>query len=82
LAIDRYNRATSEMIAPKIIWDQADGSVRFIVADRGIYTNGQWVFYNVEDWVPPPARRPTPTRRPPKAPGGLGADPFGNAGLD
>ena len=53
--IDRYNRATSEMIAPKIIWDRTDGSIRFIVADRGIYTNGQWVFYNVADWVPPPA---------------------------
>ena len=24
--IDRYNRATGEMIAPKIIWDRTDGS--------------------------------------------------------
>jgi len=49
--IDQYNRATSEMIRPHILWDQRDGSFRVINAGRGIYTNGQWIFFNVEDWV-------------------------------
>jgi lipopolysaccharide export system permease protein len=50
-AIDKYNRATGEMLAPHILWDRPDGSFLWIKADRGIYTNGQWVFFNEEDWV-------------------------------
>ncbi|MGD0411759.1 MAG: LptF/LptG family permease [Verrucomicrobiota bacterium] len=50
-SIDRYNRATGEMIAPLVQWERADGSSHYITADRGIYTNGQWVFFNVEGWV-------------------------------
>ncbi len=61
-SIDKYNRATAEMIAPHILWDQPDGSFRVINAERGIYTNGQWVFFNVEDWV---TQTPSPTNSSP-----------------
>ncbi|MGA2543714.1 MAG: LptF/LptG family permease [Verrucomicrobiota bacterium] len=56
-SIDKYNLATGEMMAPLIKWDRADGSFRFISAERGIYTNGQWFFFNVEDWVTPASSR-------------------------
>jgi lipopolysaccharide export system permease protein len=56
-SIDRYNKATGEMKGPHIQWDRADGSFLWIDAERGIYTNGQWVFFNEEDWV---TRTPSP----------------------
>lgn len=48
--IARFNKATSEMIEPTVSWDAADGSSHFIHAQRGIYTNDQWRFFNVERW--------------------------------
>jgi lipopolysaccharide export system permease protein len=59
-SVDRYNRATGEMKGARIVWKQADGSTRAIHAGRGIYGNGQWVFYNVEDWVTPAASASNP----------------------
>jgi len=58
-SIDKYNRATGEMTAVGITWDLPDGWERVIHAQRGIYSNGQWVLFNVEEWVthtntPPP----------------------------
>jgi lipopolysaccharide export system permease protein len=50
-SIDKYNRATSEMIFAVISFDQPDGSFRCIKAERGIYTNRQWVLSNVEGWI-------------------------------
>ena len=54
-SMDKYNRATGEMTAPQIKWERPDGSFRFIAAESGFYSNGQWVFRNVEDWVTPAA---------------------------
>jgi lipopolysaccharide export system permease protein len=51
-SIDKYNRATSEMLAPSIIWE---GTGHAIYAKRGIYTNGQWFFFDVAEWTTPPA---------------------------
>jgi lipopolysaccharide export system permease protein len=59
-SIDRYNRATAEMKGARIVWKQADGSTRAIHAARGIYSNGKWVFYNVEDWLTPAASPSNP----------------------
>ena len=59
-SIDRYNRATGEMNGARISWDLPDGSARVINAKRGIYSNGHWVFYNVEDWVTPAASPSNP----------------------
>jgi lipopolysaccharide export system permease protein len=54
-SIDRYNRATGGITGARVVWKQADGSTRAIHANRGVFSNGQWVFYNVEDWVTPAA---------------------------
>jgi lipopolysaccharide export system permease protein len=48
--IARFNRATSEMISPTVTWDSPDGASHQIFAQRSIYTNGQWRFYNLEKW--------------------------------
>jgi len=52
--IGRVNRSTAEMIQPTVIWTLPDGSRHEIFAQRGIYTNGNWLFFNVEkwDWAP------------------------------
>jgi lipopolysaccharide export system permease protein len=46
----RFNRATSEMTGPTVTWESPDGSSHAIFAKSGIYTNGQWRFYNLERW--------------------------------
>ena len=46
----RFNRATSEMIAPTVTWESPDGSSHAVFARSAIYTNGQWRFYGVERW--------------------------------
>jgi lipopolysaccharide export system permease protein len=48
--IAHFNRATSEMTRPTVTWDSPDGSVHQIFAQRGIYIDGQWRFYNLEKW--------------------------------
>jgi lipopolysaccharide export system permease protein len=48
--IARFNRVTSEMIAPSVTWDSPDGTNHQIFAQHGIYTNGLWRFYNLEKW--------------------------------
>ncbi len=42
-----FDASTTEMIEPKVTWPLPDGSQRFFLADRGIYTNGEWVFYKL-----------------------------------
>jgi len=59
-AIDHYNRATGEMKGARIVWKQEDGSIRAIHAGRGVYSNGHWVFYSVEDWLTPAASPANP----------------------
>ena len=48
--ISRYNRVTHEMLNPIIHWNKPDGTHHDIYADRGVYSDGQWVFTKVEDW--------------------------------
>lgn len=49
--IARYNLETFEMENPQISWLRPDGGVRHIFAERGAWTNGMWVFYNVSEFV-------------------------------
>lgn len=56
-AIDRchwlsgpFNLKTSEMRQPKVTWDSTNGSSRMIDADRAIFANGQWTFFNARVW--------------------------------
>jgi lipopolysaccharide export LptBFGC system permease protein LptF len=48
--IAHFNRSTSEMTGPTVTWESPDGSSHAIFAKSGIYTNGQWRFYNLERW--------------------------------
>jgi lipopolysaccharide export system permease protein len=63
-AIDLYNRVTGELRGARIVWKQPDGSTRAIHALRGIFSNGQWVFFNVEDWLTPAASAANPVPLP------------------
>ena len=49
--ISAYNRVTTEMIGPNVEWPRADGSRRRIVADRAIFTNSTWTFFEVKEIV-------------------------------
>jgi lipopolysaccharide export system permease protein len=48
--IAKVNRKTAEMIQPIVTWELPDGSRHEIFAQRGIYTNGEWLFYDIEKW--------------------------------
>jgi lipopolysaccharide export system permease protein len=47
--IGAFNRLTGEMLAPNLEWPQADGGRRRLAAERGVFTNGAWVFYGVRE---------------------------------
>jgi lipopolysaccharide export system permease protein len=47
--IDIYNQRTAEMIGPVVDWKQPDGSIRKIAADRAVYTNNVWLFFEVRE---------------------------------
>src|SRR2546428_525385 len=44
-----YNRKTSQMRNPQVIWTLPDGSQRWLFASRAVRTNGVWTFYNVSE---------------------------------
>ena len=48
--IGSYNLDTSEMRQPKISWVGPDNRLSWLIADRGIYTNGAWAFVNANEW--------------------------------
>jgi lipopolysaccharide export system permease protein len=46
-----FNLKTSEMLQPKVTWSSPDGSSQMIDADRAVFTNGRWSFYNARVWA-------------------------------
>jgi len=44
-----YNRKTSQMNNPQVIWTLPDGSQRWLFASRAVRTNGVWTFFNVSE---------------------------------
>lgn len=44
-----YSKKTRQMIGPSIDWRLSDGTVRSIFADRAVYTNHMWTFYDVRE---------------------------------
>ncbi len=44
-----YNLKTSEMLNSVVISTQRDGSRVYQYADRGVYSNAAWIFYNVRE---------------------------------
>ena len=45
-----YDLRTSEMHKPKVIWTLADGSRRWLDADRAKRVNGVWTFFNAHEY--------------------------------
>jgi len=43
------NITTSEMLNPQVEWELEDGSRRHIFAERAIWTNQAWTFFNVQE---------------------------------
>jgi lipopolysaccharide export system permease protein len=48
--IEIYDSNRSEMFKPFVIWTLADGSTRWLAADRAIRTNEVWTFFNVREY--------------------------------
>ncbi len=42
----QFHARTAELIGPKVSWELPDGSWRVLTADRAVYTNGVWMFFN------------------------------------
>ncbi len=59
--VSRYNLTTHEMVGPHVAFTLRDGSRREIYAERGEWTNGRWVFTNVQILVYPPERGVPPS---------------------
>jgi lipopolysaccharide export system permease protein len=55
--IGLYNTDTSEMTDVTVIWKLADGSSRWMKAARGVSSNDEWVFYDVQEYNEPPESR-------------------------
>jgi lipopolysaccharide export system permease protein len=55
-----YNLDTSEMKYPRVIWKLADGTSRWLLADRALYTNGVWTFYNLRAYRADPVTNSYP----------------------
>jgi lipopolysaccharide export system permease protein len=55
--VKEFNLKTADMRSPAIVWETADGTHHDLFADRGIYSNGVWVFYNVQQWETPVGAR-------------------------
>ncbi|MBI3880406.1 MAG: LptF/LptG family permease [Verrucomicrobia bacterium] len=48
-AIQEYNTVTAEMRRPRVIWVLLDGARRDITAEKALYFDGAWTFYNVQE---------------------------------
>lgn len=46
----RYEAHTTEMFELWVTWPQPDGSSRLLHADRGVWTNGGWMFFGAKEW--------------------------------
>ena len=44
-----YNLKTHEMIQPNVKWQLTDGGHREVHAEKGIFTNGVWQLFNVQE---------------------------------
>src|SRR5438874_907128 len=57
--IGLYNIETGEMRNAVVIWTLADGSSRWLAADRAFRRRGIWTFYNVREYADAPETNST-----------------------
>ena len=53
-----YRVATAEMIHPIVLWELPDGSIQQLHADRAVWTNRVWSFFNVAGYSQADAQSP------------------------
>ena len=46
-----YNTRTGEMLGPNVVWGQPDGAQILLWADRAVYLNSVWTFYNAREYL-------------------------------
>jgi lipopolysaccharide export system permease protein len=51
--IDAFNTRTGEALTPQIGWFMTNGAFRHIIAERAVYTNNSWLFFNVQEFYYP-----------------------------
>lgn len=49
--IGEYHLGTGDMVRPEVTWTLPDGSIRHLVAERAVFTNHVWVFYEVAEFT-------------------------------
>jgi lipopolysaccharide export system permease protein len=49
--IAEYHPKIAEMIKPQVNWKLPDGSSHSLYADRAVYTNGGWTFFNASEYL-------------------------------
>lgn len=55
--VKNFNLKTSEVIRPSITWETLDGTHHDLFAESGIFSNGVWNFFKVQQWETPPGAR-------------------------
>ncbi len=55
-----YNSVLGEMIQPQVVWTRPDGSRRWLAAERALYTNDVWTFFNLREYTEDPNSRSFP----------------------
>ena len=63
--IGTYNQQTGEMSRPHLDWDLPDHMSRSIDAERAIYTNGVWTFFQVQEFRKYSTTNALPQKMPP-----------------
>ena len=62
--IRAYNVKTGEMLDPYVEWKLPDGSRRQLIAERGVWSNGVWTFFNARQFILKAASDPVPQLQP------------------
>jgi lipopolysaccharide export system permease protein len=45
-----FNLSNGDMRQPKVAWRLPDGTQCWLIAERAVFTNGLWAFFNVNEW--------------------------------
>jgi LPS export ABC transporter permease LptG len=55
--VKNFNLKTSEVIRPSITWETLDGTHHDLFAESGVFSNGVWNFFKVQQWDTPAGAR-------------------------
>lgn len=55
--VKNFNLKTGELISPAVAWETDDGTHHYLFAENGIFSNGVWNFFKVQQWDTPAGAR-------------------------